>query len=42
MIEVHMRPEIAFSDGVQSLKPEGFRQLMREIAPFAQAAGRRL
>jgi len=42
MIEVHMRPEIAFSDGVQSLKPESFRQLMREIAPFAQAAGRRL
>jgi 3-deoxy-7-phosphoheptulonate synthase len=42
MIEVHMRPEIAFSDGVQSLKPEGFRQLMREIAPFAQAADRRL
>jgi len=42
MIEVHMRPEIAFSDGVQSLKPENFRQLMRDIAPFAQAAGRRL
>jgi 3-deoxy-7-phosphoheptulonate synthase len=42
MIEVHMRPEIAFSDGVQSLKPENFRQLMREIAPFVQAAGRRL
>jgi len=42
MIEVHMRPEIAFSDGVQSLKPETFRQLMRDIAPFAQAAGRRM
>jgi 3-deoxy-7-phosphoheptulonate synthase len=42
MIEVHMRPEIAFSDGVQSLKPEKFRELMRDIAPFAQAAGRRL
>jgi len=42
MIEVHMRPEIAFSDGIQSLKPAMFRQLMREIAPFVQAAGRRL
>ena len=42
MIEVHMRPEIAFSDGIQSLKPAAFRQLMQEVAPFAQAAGRRL
>ncbi len=42
MIEVHMRPEIAFSDGIQSLKPALFRELMREIAPFVQAAGRRL
>jgi 3-deoxy-7-phosphoheptulonate synthase len=42
MIEVHMRPEIAFSDGVQSLKPTMFRQLMQEIAPFVRAAGRRL
>jgi len=42
MIEVHMRPEIAVSDGVQSLKPDVFQQLMRELAPFAQAAGRTL
>jgi 3-deoxy-7-phosphoheptulonate synthase len=42
MIEVHVRPEIAFSDGIQSLKPALFRQLMEEIAPFVQAAGRRL
>ncbi|HSC71519.1 MAG TPA: 3-deoxy-7-phosphoheptulonate synthase [Candidatus Methylomirabilis sp.] len=42
MIEVHVRPEIAFSDGIQSLKPALFRQLMQEIAPFVQAAGRRL
>ncbi|HWT83221.1 MAG TPA: 3-deoxy-7-phosphoheptulonate synthase [Candidatus Methylomirabilis sp.] len=41
MIEVHMRPEVAFSDGIQSLKPALFRQLMQEIAPFVQAAGRR-
>jgi 3-deoxy-7-phosphoheptulonate synthase len=42
MIEVHMRPEMAFSDGIQSLKPEVFRQLMKELAPFAQAASRSL
>jgi 3-deoxy-7-phosphoheptulonate synthase len=42
MIEVHMRPEIAFSDGIQSLKPAAFRQLMQEIVPFVQAAGRHL
>jgi 3-deoxy-7-phosphoheptulonate synthase len=42
MIEVHMRPEIAVSDGIQSLKPDVFRQLMHDIAPFAAAAGRRL
>jgi len=28
MIEVHMRPEIAVSDGIQSLKPDVFRQRM--------------
>ncbi len=42
MIEVHVRPEIAVSDGVQSLKPAMFRQLIQEVAPFAQAAGRKL
>jgi 3-deoxy-7-phosphoheptulonate synthase len=42
MVEVHVRPETAFSDGIQSLKPALFRQLMQEIAPFVQAAGRRL
>jgi 3-deoxy-7-phosphoheptulonate synthase len=42
MIEVHMRPEMAASDGVQSLKPSAFRRLMLELAPFVQAAGRRL
>jgi 3-deoxy-7-phosphoheptulonate synthase len=42
MIEVHMRPEVAVSDGIQSLKPATFHRLMQEIAPFVQAAGRRL
>ncbi len=42
MIEVHMRPEVAVSDVIQSLKPAMFRQLMQEVAPFVQAADRRL
>ncbi len=31
MIEVHNHPELAVSDGAQSLKPEKFEHLMREI-----------
>ena len=42
MIEVRVRPEIALSNGIQSLKTALFRQLMQEIAPFVQAASRRL
>jgi len=42
MIEVHMRPEEAFSDGIQSLKPKRFAALMQELMPFAAAAGRKL
>ncbi len=42
MIEVHVRPEEAFSDGIQSLKPEKFRELIREVRPFVRAAGRKL
>ena len=42
MIEVHMRPEEAFSDGIQSLKPSRFISLLQELRPFAQAAGRKL
>jgi len=32
IIEVHAQPEIAFSDGGQSLKPKRFTQLMKELA----------
>jgi 3-deoxy-7-phosphoheptulonate synthase len=42
MIEVHAHPEAAFSDGPQSLTPERFDALMREVAPLARALGRRL
>jgi 3-deoxy-7-phosphoheptulonate synthase len=42
MIEVHPRPEEAYSDGAQSLNPESFIALMGELEVFAQAAGRSL
>ena len=42
MIEVHPKPAEAFSDGAQSLTPDRFDQLMREVAPLAAALGRRL
>jgi 3-deoxy-7-phosphoheptulonate synthase len=42
MVEVHPKPAEAFSDGAQSLTPERFDQLMREVAPLAAAVGRRL
>ncbi|OLS02355.1 3-deoxy-7-phosphoheptulonate synthase [Tissierella creatinophila] len=37
MIEVHHQPELAVSDGAQSLKPEKFEHLMREIEKIANA-----
>jgi 3-deoxy-7-phosphoheptulonate synthase len=42
MIEVHPDPASAMSDGPQSLKPKNFAQLMKDLAPFAKAAGRTL
>ena len=39
-IEVHNNPEIAVSDGGQSLKPEKFDNLMKKAAPVAEAIGR--
>ena len=40
MIEVHHDPEHALSDGAQSLKPERFAALIREIRMIAEAVGR--
>ncbi len=40
LIEVHPDPEAARSDGVQSLTPDAFDQLMRKIAVLAPAVGR--
>ena len=42
LIEVHPAPAEALSDGRQSLSPEAFARLMRELRPFVEAAGRRL
>ncbi|MGV8059192.1 MAG: 3-deoxy-7-phosphoheptulonate synthase [Smithellaceae bacterium] len=37
IVEVHPRPETAVSDGMQSLKPEKFYQLMDELRGIASA-----
>jgi 3-deoxy-7-phosphoheptulonate synthase len=42
IVEVHPDPEHALSDGDQSLAPPAFLQMMRSLAAFASAAGRRL
>ncbi len=42
MIEVHPHPADALSDGAQSLKPDRFAQLVRELKLVAQAVGRDL
>ncbi len=40
IVEVHPRPDEAMSDGAQSLKPEKFAKLVREMKAIAQAVGR--
>lgn len=40
IVEVHPRPEEALSDGGQSLKPERFAELVRQVKAVAQAVGR--
>ena len=41
LIEVHPKPEIAVSDGAQSLKPTKFAELMQKAHAVAQAVGRK-
>ncbi|HZY41542.1 MAG TPA: 3-deoxy-7-phosphoheptulonate synthase [Anaerolineae bacterium] len=41
IIEVHPHPEEAASDGAQSLKPEKFAQLVREVRAIAEVVGRK-
>lgn len=40
LVEVHVKPEEALSDGHQSLTPEKFDRMMHELRPVAQAVGR--
>lgn len=42
MIEVHPHPEIALSDGNQSLTPEDFKNLMKDLDGIAKAVGKTL
>jgi len=42
MIEVHPDPEHALSDGAQSLYPDQFARLMREVRAIAEVIGRRM
>jgi len=42
IIEVHSDPYNALCDGPQSLKPDRFAQLMKELEPVANAVGRKL
>lgn len=40
MVEVHPHPEKALKDGAQSLTPDSFATLMRELSSIARAVGR--
>ncbi len=42
LIEVHPQPDRALSDGVQSLDPQQFAAMMRDIRGVAEALGRRV
>jgi 3-deoxy-7-phosphoheptulonate synthase len=42
IVEVHLHPEKALSDGAQSIKPETFAQLVKEAQVLSEAMGRKL
>ena len=42
IVEVHPKPEEALSDGPQALTPPMFEQLMADLKPFVEAAGKKL
>ena len=42
MIEVHNNPECALCDGAQSLKPEKYDTLLKEIKLIAEVVGKQL
>jgi len=40
LIEVHPKPEEAYSDGAQSILPKNFKAMMQDLQPVAKAVGR--
>lgn len=42
LIEVHDKPEEALCDGIQTLTPESFKELMRELSVMAPVLGRKI
>ena len=42
IIEVHNSPETALCDGAQSLKPEKYDTLLKEITGIAKAVGKEM
>ena len=42
MIEVHNNPECALCDGAQSLKPEKFDALLKQIRQIAEVVGKQI
>lgn len=42
IVEVHPHPELATSDGAQSLKPEKFADMVRQVRAIAEAMGRKV
>jgi 3-deoxy-7-phosphoheptulonate synthase len=42
MVEVHPHPEKALCDGQESLSPDEFDRLMRDVRPIARAVGKRM
>ncbi len=42
IVEVHPDPVHALSDGKQSLKPEKFAEMVKQVSAIAQVVGRRI
>jgi 3-deoxy-7-phosphoheptulonate synthase len=42
LVEVHQNPDRALSDGAQSLYPEQFERMMKEVRLIAEAIARRV
>jgi len=42
VVEIHPNPEVALSDGAQSLYLEQFSELLQKTAPVTEAVGRTL